>query len=381
MAAAKLTLIKNAPIFTPPISFQGRLEDHNAIINSYIDTLYARNFSLSTITTLKKFLFGWFANLYVIDETHPDGRRQLLVWEAMAPVVGRQHILAFSKGLICSGLKVRTVILYLGYLRRFFEYVLEFPYVPNKQAQYIAPKYGPIEQPITEYDYPAHVIDPEPEGFPLTLKELVEFYDFVRSVYIPRSQKEFSAARDYSMIVIAGESGLRADEIIHLDVAGPQRDLFYERGRIQTRFAKGTRGSGKRTRKTIFTPFAQATTLHYEEKIRPRFLNSDMRLALYLSERGERLSYSAMWRNLKRIVEEARREGLNLPPEFCWHDLRRTFATLFAEKYPERMWLLMDMLGHLNPGTLRRYVKHRREYYEKSLDLVLNDMIPDSSQG
>lgn len=373
MSSAKFTLIKSVEVRPQTISFQDKLADHNALIDGYIDTLYTRNYSERTINYVRHFLPGWFTNLHVPDDDCVGGYRQLFVWEAMTPVLGRQYIVAFGKGLVCSGLKVGTVISYLGYLRRFFDYILEFPYIPGKTIQYIAAKYGPIEQPVSEYDYPTHVLDPEPEGFPLTLKELVEFYDFVRSVYIPRSQKKSSAARDYSMIVIAGESGLRPDETGHLE----EQDLFFERGRIQTRFAKGTKGSGKRTRKTIFTPFAQATTLYYKENIRPQFINFDTEPLLYLSERGGLISYSAMWRNLKRITEAARKEGLQLRPEFCWYDLRRTFATLFAERYPERMWLLMDMLGHLNPSTLKRYVRHRRAYYERSLDLVLDDLIPE----
>jgi site-specific recombinase XerD len=102
----------------------------------------------------------------------------------MEPVMGRQRIMAFSKGLVESGLKPRTVHTYLGSLRRLFQYVLEFPYIPEDQAQSIYARYGRIEQPVLEYDYPVHILDQEPEDFVLTGERLLQFYDFVRLEYI-----------------------------------------------------------------------------------------------------------------------------------------------------------------------------------------------------
>jgi site-specific recombinase XerD len=373
MSRPKLSLIRNSQVSPAIISFDEKLSDHTAILNGYIDTLYTRNFSPTTIKTVSGFLTGWFEGMIIPDSYHSDGERQLLIWEAMEPTRGRKFIVAFTKGLIFSGLKSRTVAQYLGYLRRLFQYVLDVPYIPSEEVQYIGPKYGPIVQPVLEYDYPTHIIDDEPEGYSLTLQELVDFYDYIRSIYIPRSQKKLAASRDYSMIVLAGETGLRADEIRGLD-KGERIDLLFSHGRVQTRFGKGAKGSGKRTRKTIFTPLAQATTIHYLENIRPGFARAKEEEALYLSECGRRISYSAMIRNLKTIVEEARKDGLVMPPKLTWHDLRRSFATIFMERYPHLAWVLMDMLGHMNPSTLNRYIKHRRAFYDKAIDRVLDDL-------
>jgi site-specific recombinase XerD len=311
----------------------------------------------------------------VEDESHPDGERQLLIWEAMAPVAGRQRIVGFSKGLVTAGLQPRTVTGYLGCLRRCFEYVLASPYIPGSAAVPIPRKYGRIEQPVLEYDYPVHVLDREQEGMVLTGQHLLAFYDFVRLEYIGRNQKKLPASRDYTMLVLAGETGLRADEIRHLDATGPHRDLFYEEGRIQTRYGKGCKGSGKRVRKTIFGPFAQATTRVYEEYIRPAFPNVAANPALFLTESGDRISYPAMWRSLHVIAAAARAAGLEIPPKLSWHSLRKSFATNFMERHPDRPWVLMDMLGHMNPSTLHRYVKHSRAYYERAIDDIVRDLV------
>jgi site-specific recombinase XerD len=367
MTRPQLALVHNVNTVSTPIPFSQQLADHRAILQGYLDTHITRNHCDYTLESERRFLVGWFESFMMLDDTHPDGERQLFVWEAMVPVLGRQRIIGFSKGLVEAGLKPRTVQSYLGSLRRLFQYVLEYPYIPGTQVQSIVSTYGRLEQPVLEYDYPVHVLDPEEEGFVLTGEQLLRFYDFVRLEYIGRNQKKFPASRDYTMIVAAGESGLRADEIRHLDALGPHRDLFYEQNCIQTRHGKGTKGSGKRVRKTIFTPFAQATMRVYEERIRPNFPNAKTDPALFLTESGERISYKAMWHNLHCIVEAARKAGLEVPPKLSWHSLRKSFATNFMEQHPDRPWVLMDLLGHLNPSTLHRYVKHSRAYYEQAI--------------
>jgi hypothetical protein len=158
------------------------LADHHAILQGYLDTHVTRNHSEKTIEDERRFLTGWFENFVVEDERYPNGERQLLLWEAMAPITGRQRIVAFSKGLVESGLRPRTVQGYLGSLRRLFLYVLEYPYISGDKVQSIYEKYGRIEQPVLEYDYPVHVLDQEEEDFPLTGAQLIQFYDFVRLV-------------------------------------------------------------------------------------------------------------------------------------------------------------------------------------------------------
>jgi site-specific recombinase XerD len=380
MSRPQLSVVQGAEVVGSPIRFAERLADHYAILQGYLDTHTTRNHSNSTIESDRRFLTGWFAGFMVPDDSYRERERQLLIWEAMEPVVGRQRIIGFSKGLVDAGLKPRTVTGYLGSLRRLFLYILDYPYIPGNEIQSIAMKYGPIEQPVLEYDYPVHVLDHEEEGFVLTGERLLEFYDFVRLEYIGRNQKKFPSSRDYTMIVMAGESGLRADEIRMLDALGPHRDLFYRQNRIQTRFGKGTKGSGKRVRKTIFTPFAQATMNVYEEHIRPAFPNAKTHRALFLTEGGESICYQAMWRNLRVIAQQARKAGLDLPPKLSWHSLRKSFATNFMEQHPDCPWVLMDMMGHLNPSTLHRYVKHSRGYYDHAIDSIIQELIPEATQ-
>ena len=380
MSRPQFVVVQRTEAPPTPVPFSEMVEDHRAILQGYLDTHVMRNHSDRTIESERRFLTGWFEGFMVLDRGHPDGERQLFIWEAMEPARGRQRIVGFGKGLVEGGLKPRTVIGYLGSLRRLFQYVLEYPYIPGDELQPVAVKYARVEQPVLEYDYPVHALDDEAEAFVLTGERLTDFYDFVRLEYIGRNQKKLTASRDYTMLVLAAESGLRADEIRHLDALGPHRDLFYDRNRLQTRFGKGTKGSGKRVRKTIFTPFAQATTRVYEERIRPGFPSAQVNAALFLSESGDRISYKSMWRSLHVIVNEARAAGLDMPPKLSWHSLRKSFATNFMERYPGRPWVLMDMLGHLSPSTLHRYVKHSRSYYDRAIDSIIEELVPDADR-
>lgn len=374
MTRSQLALVSSLSVVPAPIPFAEQLADHHTILQGYLDTHLTRNHSQKTIQGDRSFLEGWFEGFRTPDSTHPDGERQLFVWEAMEPAVGRQQIMAFSKSLVQADFKPRTISTYLGRLRHLFDYVLAYPFIPGEAVQSIITKYGPLQQPVLEYDYPTHILDHDQEGFVLTGDQLLEFYDFVLETYVKHNQKKDFARRDYTMIVLAGESGLRAEELSYLDALPPHRDLFYQRNCVQTRYGKAAKGSGKRIRKTVFTEFAQATLQVYEAQVRPHFQNSQTNPALFLNQSGGRISYSSMWRNLHVISEAAIRAGLELPAPFSWHSLRKSFATNFMEQYPNKIWVLMDMMGHLNLSTLHHYVKHTREYYDQARDSLIEEM-------
>ena len=144
----------------------------------------------------------------------------------------------------------------ISILSKFFTYVLEHPYVKHGDNFIrIEQFYGEITQPISEYDIPKHSYDGEQLGVPLDSEDLFIFYSILREHYLLDEDSMAAAirARYYSITVIAGLCGLRIDEILHLDL---KKDIFFKSAKIQTRYAKATRGSGKRSRITLFPPLA-----------------------------------------------------------------------------------------------------------------------------
>jgi integrase len=86
-----------------------------------------------------------------------------------------------------------------------------------------------------------------------------------------------------------------------------------------------------------------------------------------------------MWSSLHTIAQAARAAGLELPHKFGWHSLRKSFATNFMEERPDQVWLLMDLMGHLSPGTLFRYVRHSREYFEQGIGTIARELFSNTN--
>ena len=354
-----------SPLLEASPSLDVRLRDHEALLQGYLDTHDTRNHASGTRHHEERFLRRWF-------EAHGDGR-PLFLWEAMAPVTGRARIVAYSKMLLLEKHRAgSTVGGHLGSLRRLFEYVLAWPYLPDAGGNTIQMRYGAIDQPVLVYDYPHHVWGGRREDAPLTRVELHGFYDFVRG-RIAGARKPRTAARAYTMIVVAAESGLRLGELVQLEV---QRDLLFDSNRIQTRFGKASAGSGPRVRQTIFTPFAQRTVEHYLSTARRHFRRWSHAPSLFLSETGGLVDPSNASTALRSLAKDARAGGLRTPPRFGWHSLRRSFATIYSEEYPGRDHTLVEMLGHENLSSLHRYLHHTRAYHEQVMDGVLDSLLP-----
>lgn len=360
-----LTVLASAA-HEPRRSLEAKLHDHERLLQGYLDTHVTRNHSPGTALNEAKFLRRWFVS-------HGSRERPLFVWEAMEPVRGRERIVAYSKLLLAEKHRAAgTVGGYLGILRRLFEFVLSWPYLPDAGGVTVQHRYGPVEQPVLAYDYPHHVWGGRREDAPLTRTELHAFYGLVREG-IAAARRSATAARLYTMVVLAAESGLRLGELVTLDV---ERDLLFDAGRVQTRFGKATKGSGPRVRQTLFTPFAQATVRHYIDVVRPLFRRWSLSPMLFLTERGKTMSTDAAQLPLRNLAARARSSGHRTPPRFGWHSLRRTFATLYAEEHPGSSSTLLDMLGHENLSSLHRYIHHSRAYHEKVIDDVLVSLLP-----
>jgi len=152
---------------------------------------------------------------------------------------------------------------------------------------------------------------------------------------------------------------MRCVEILNLDALGENRDIFYDRKVIQTRFGKGRNSSGPLTRKIPLTQPAEITLKEYERSVRPQFSKHAESPALFLGCNGNRLSYDALQSQFTAFVASARKHGVNLPKKLTLHDLRASFATNYLEEHPDRFWRLMELLGHVSPSSTCLYIRSR----------------------
>ncbi len=346
---------------TPQRSHQEMLNDHKRILQNSIDTLIARGLSPKTIEGYRWFIERWFEQIKVSDAV---GERQIFIWEVMNRGEGRKRIKDFlmtlsaadDDGQVC--LRAGTVKAYARRLERLFTHTIEWPFIEGQQT--ISSKYGEIENPFTGVEYPLHSRDIlRAESFFLTPDQILELLVFLREVYSGLTKRNCTAGRLYTIVMLITETGMRSVEVINLDALGDNRDIFYDKKIIQTRYGKGYNASGPQTRLIDLTDRAAITLKQYERGVRPQFRNHGIDPALFLSLTGKRLSYSTLRNSFTLLVEAARKHGVNLPPKLTIHDLRASFATNYLEANPEQFWELMELLGHVSPSSTRLYIRSR----------------------
>lgn len=334
--------------------------DHKRILSSYFQSYRVRNFSPKTIEKEKRFLESWF-------QEHGKCKEPLLTWQAMEPVVGRKRVIDYANVLLEAGIRSDTVRSYLGTLRRYFSYVLEYPFVGTSPIRRVQDIYGAIDQPVTEYDMPRHVYSGERLGVPLDPQKLYKFFATLREHYLGSGGWESVRARNYTISVVAGESGLRADELLHLET----NDLFFESRKIQTRYAKATHGSGKRARLTLFPPLARDTVAFYLKNHRPKLYRGQQSPLVFLSPSGEPLQYSVVHQALGEMVKASQKVKFPVASHMSWHWFRRIFATRFIENFPNRLSTLITLLGHTTPNTVHCYIRHSEAWMDSEIQKVL----------
>jgi len=354
------------------IPFNERKADHESILRAYLRTFEKRNFDEKTNQRTETFLTKFFESILI--KSSRGTSRQLLISDLLDPS-GTEIIDLYATSLSQYEYARTTRITYLGNIRRLFDFIIQRPYIPGRKPISITEKYGAPCQPVTRYDYPGHTVN-DPNVDPALIGErLTQFLDFLRVQYVRSHPKPRLAERNYTIMVLAVTSGMRADELTRLDVD----DLRWDEKRIWVRFGKGHCGSGKRRRLTVFTKFAQETLRVYLSQTRPLFLSSiSDDCALFLTEHGDRITYGAMKNALKKIVRQTHAAGLEIPKPFGWHDSRRSFATGNLHKSPNEVVRVADFMGHSSMGTLNRYVRPHRQMLSRAMHTVIDRFSPEN---
>jgi site-specific recombinase XerD len=147
--------------------------------------------------------------------------------------------------------------------------------------------------------------------------------------------------RDRAMLELAYSCGLRAEEVIGLNVDSP--DFDGERLRIE--------GKGGKTRLVPIGEPAQAALRSYLERGRPALISGGDENALLVSKSGRRLHPSDVRRRLQRWVREAAIAGGVSP-----HALRHSFATHLLEGGAD-LRTIQELLGHSSLSTTQVYTQ------------------------
>jgi site-specific recombinase XerD len=147
--------------------------------------------------------------------------------------------------------------------------------------------------------------------------------------------------RDRAMLELTYSCGLRAQEVVDLDLDSP--DFEHERLRIE--------GKGGKTRFVPMGEPAQKALRRYLERARGGLVGAEDESALLVSKSGRRLHPSDLRRRLELWVREAAIAGGVSP-----HALRHSFATHLLEGGAD-LRAIQELLGHSSLSTTQIYTR------------------------
>ena len=147
--------------------------------------------------------------------------------------------------------------------------------------------------------------------------------------------------RDRAMFELAYASGLRAEELVDLNLESIDFDA--ETVRVE--------GKGAKTRFVPAGEPALRSVTRYLERGRPALTSADEERALLLSKSGRRLSTSDVRRRLKVWARHASQQGAVHP-----HALRHSFATHLLEGGAD-LRAIQELLGHSSISTTQVYTR------------------------
>jgi site-specific recombinase XerD len=147
--------------------------------------------------------------------------------------------------------------------------------------------------------------------------------------------------RDRALFELAYSSGLRAEELVDLDVSSIDFDA--EQVRVE--------GKGAKTRFVPTGEHALRSIATYLERARPALAGADPESALFLSKSGRRLSTSDIRRRLRVWARHASAQTGVHP-----HALRHSFATHLLEGGAD-LRAIQEMLGHASISTTQVYTR------------------------
>jgi integrase/recombinase XerC/integrase/recombinase XerD len=222
----------------------------------------------------------------------------------------------FAAHLSESGMSKTSVARKLAAVRTFYRHLIEVGEVAASPADLVAsPKRDQYLPQVLKPAEVAAVLDGIPATTPLEL-------------------------RDRAMFELAYAAGLRAEEIVNLDVTDADSDA--EQLRVL--------GKGSKTRVVPAGEPAWRAVASYLERGRAA-LEQDPEPALFISKTGKRLSTSDVRRRLNGWVRRAAVQSGVTP-----HTLRHSFATHLLEGGAD-LRAIQELLGHATISTTQTYTR------------------------
>lgn len=277
-----------------------------------------RQLADNTLISYKKDLIDYIKSVLEIQQIHS------------LDDVERQHIIIHLRKLKEEGKSARTVARHISAIRSFHQFLLR--------------------EKVTSNDPTIHLELPQLEQKLPNFLSVEELNNLLNSIDVSKPQ----GIRDLAMFEIMYASGMRISECLNLDL----EDLHLTMGFVRV-FGKGG--------KERIIPLGGAAIRaceRYLEEARPKLLKQAERTdAIFISQRGKRLTRQGIWKLLNKHVINA-----GIQKDITPHVLRHTFATHLIENGAD-LRAVQEMLGHADISTTQIYThvskKRLKEVYKQ----------------
>ncbi len=230
--------------------------------------------------------------------------------------VSSSEILSFQAKLQSSGRANSSIARILASIRGFHKYLLDEGHANVNPASLVkSPKLG------------------------LRLPKAISIADIEKLLNASGSLEpetgQLIQLRDRAVLELMYSCGARVSEVVDLDV-----DDFGDSGLLRLR------GKGDKERVVPVGSFAEQAVSSYLSRVRPGLVTKPTP-ALFLNQRGGRLSRQSIWQLIAKAGEVAE---LNVSP----HTLRHSFATHLLEGGAD-IRVVQELLGHSSVSTTQVY--------------------------
>lgn len=172
---------------------------------------------------------------------------------------------------------------------------------------------------------------------PKLRKALPRYLSLAESLQLLEAVSGPNAIRDYCILTLFLNCGLRVGELVGLDLQDLREDTIRVLG-------KGNKERQLYLNEACLGALEEYLTIRPQPKDDPKHKN-----ALFVSRNKTRLTTRAVENIVQKAVTQA-----GLPPEYSPHKLRHTAATLMLNNGVD-IRTLQDVLGHENLGTTQIY--------------------------
>lgn len=319
---------------------------HQLALKAYQQSFNARNLTPNYCKTQLNRLADVFNTLTIADPTLPSIRRAIDTFDLTNP---RQASRIREETGLAFTLQTRQIAC-LKAIDRYCRFLQANPtlHAPGQAPLYLPEIYGPLESPVNCYTLPRQSPKRPPAINYLSQSEYRHWLRFVWEQISPGLShwQTLKACQLYLLCVLAGELGLRLQELLGLEMG----HFRLEDNLCLVVAGKGSKGSGHRRREVPVSALAKASLQDFIKQY-PR----PAKAPLFQNNQGQRLSKNTAHHWMRALTESISQAGLPivLQKRFGWHSFRRTYATLFLEQggHPYDLkrnagWSYLSTLSH-----------------------------------